>query len=145
MTGHIYLVGNNVNVVAYNIDLVGSRFTVNTGDQPYATLTGSGRTTQSWSLLQAGGTHLAENVAYRRGPEHFGVGQYYDLTLAGGNLWSGADPSDLSLDYGDGNFTDQIGQVVGVPEPGGSGLIALVAARWLTKRRRAKPKRRGTG
>lgn len=140
-TGHLYLVGNDVSVAAYDIDSVDTAFDAGLGGGGhFATLTGSPGLAQAWEVLQATSAHLAENVTPGTGSEYFAPGEYVDLAAAEGRLWNGADIADLSFDYGDANLDHHVGQVISVPEPTALGRFGWsVAAALLTRRRRPHP------
>ena len=144
--GHVYLVGNSVNVVAYNSDSAAGLFNIAAGKNPYETLKINPNTLASWNVLQAVPQHIAENVTTGTSAEPFAAfgsatGNYYfDLTLPGSTLWTGTSAqvnTDLAFDWGDANFVHHTGQVINiVPEPTSLGFLFFGAAGILARRRR---------
>ena len=144
--GHVYLVGNNTQVQAYNADSAGGLFNIAAGKNPYETLKINPNDQASWNVLQAVPQHIAENVTTGTSSEPFAAfgsatGNYYfDLTLPGSTLWNGTSAqvnTDLAFDWGDGNLAHHTGQVINlVPEPTTLSVIGLCGMGLLARRRR---------
>ena len=149
-TGHVYLVGDSVNVVAYNSDSTLGLYNITAGKNPYETLKINPSDQASWNVLQAVPQHIAENVTTGTAAEPFAAfrsatGNYYfDLTLPGTSLFSGTESqikTDLAFDWGDGNLVHHTGQVYDLaasPEPTSLGLIGLGVAGLMARRRKAQ-------
>ena len=147
--GHIYIVGNNVSVVAYNADSATGLLNIAAGKNPYQTLKINPSTIASWNVLQATPQHIAENVTTGTTAEPFAAfgsssGDYYfDLTVPGSTLWTGTPAqvnTDLAFDWGDSNYVHHTGQVIDlVPEPATLSILGLTTMALMSRRRRPAP------